>query len=137
MTYAGLKSLVYANVDKNDVRVQAAYNWISKNYSVETTPLMGTQGLFYYYQTMAKSLNAFGEETIVDSREAEHQWRYDLANQLLKIQSPEGFWVNENGRWWENNPVLVTAYSLLALEEIAGLPESTTIKKRKMIFDSE
>jgi hypothetical protein len=30
--------------------------------------------------------------------------------------------VNENARWWENNPVLVTAYCILALEEIAGLP---------------
>jgi len=56
---------------------------------------------------------------------------------LLKIQSPEGFWINENGRWWENNPVLVSAYAILALEEIAGLPESTTIKKRKMIFKPE
>ena len=137
MTYAGLKSLIYAKVDKDDDRVKAAYEWIRVNYSVETTPLMGDQGLFYYYQTMAKSLNAFGEETIVDNNNNEHQWRDDLAGHLLKIQSPEGFWVNENGRWWENNPVLVTAYSLLALEEIAGLPESTTIKKRKMIFKTE
>jgi squalene-hopene/tetraprenyl-beta-curcumene cyclase len=137
MTYAGLKSLIYAKVDSDDERVNAAYEWIRKNYSVETTPLMGNQGLFYYYQTMAKSLNAFGEETVTDGQNIEHNWRDDLANQLLKIQSPEGFWVNENGRWWENNPVLVTAYSILALEEIAGLPESTTIKKRKMIFTTE
>ncbi|OQX74284.1 MAG: hypothetical protein B6D64_13025 [Bacteroidetes bacterium 4484_276] len=137
MTYAGLKSLIYAKVDKGDDRVKAAHNWISGNYSVETTPLMEDQGLFYYYQTMAKSLNAFGEETITDSDNNQHQWRDELAGHLLKIQSAEGFWVNENGRWWENNPVLVTAYSLLALEEIAGLPESTTIKKRKMIFKTE
>ncbi len=134
MTYAGLKSLIYAKVDKSDERVQAAYNWISNNYSVETTPHMGQQGLYYYYQTMAKSLSAYGEETLSDPRGNVHRWRYDLADQLLKIQSPEGFWVNENGRWWENNPVLVTAYSLLALEEIAGLPESTTLKKRKLLF---
>jgi len=137
MTYAGLKSLIYAKVDKDDDRVKAAYTWIRNNYSVETTPLMGTQGLFYYYQTMAKSLNALGEEVILDSKNNEHHWRYELADHLLKIQSPEGFWVNENGRWWENNAVLVTAYTLLAMEEIAGLPESTTIKKRKMIFKPE
>ena len=137
MTYAGLKSLIYAKVDNNDERVNAAYEWIKKNYSVETTPLMGNQGLFYYYQTMAKSLNALGEEVIIDAENNKHYWRQDLANHILKIQSPEGFWVNENGRWWENNPVLVTAYSILALEEIAGLPESTTIKKRKMIFKTE
>jgi squalene-hopene/tetraprenyl-beta-curcumene cyclase len=134
MTYAGLKSLIYAKVDKNDERVVAAYDWINKNFTVETTPLMKDQGLFYYYQTMAKSLNAYGSEVITDQSGTERAWRFELADQLLKIQSPEGFWVNENGRWWENNPVLVTAYSILALEEIAGLPESTTIKKRKNYF---
>ena len=137
MTYAGLKSLIYAKVDKNDERVKAAYEWIRNNYSVESAPKMGTQGLFYYYQTMAKSLNAFGTDIIIDDSNVSHEWRNELANQIIKIQSPEGFWVNENGRWWENNPVLVTAYSILALEEIAGLPESTTIKKRDMIFKSE
>jgi len=121
MTYAGMKSMIYANVDKNDERVQAAYNWIRTHYTVETTPLMGNQGLFYYYQTMAKSLNAYGEEIITDNNNSEHQWRYELADQLLKTQNEEGFWVNENGRWWENNPVLVTAYSLLALGMWAGL----------------
>jgi len=136
MTYAGLKSLIYAKVDKEDERVVAAFNWIKNNFAVETTPLMKNQGLFYYYQTMAKSLNAFGEEIIKDQNKTARHWRYELANQLLKIQSPEGFWVNENGRWWENNPVLVTAYSILALEEIAGLPESTTIKKRKNYFSN-
>jgi squalene-hopene/tetraprenyl-beta-curcumene cyclase len=134
MTYAGLKSLIYAKVDKNDERVVAAYAWINKNFTVETTPLMKDQGLFYYYQTMAKSLNAYGSEVITDQSGTERAWRFELADQLLKIQSPDGFWVNENGRWWENNPVLVTAYSILALEEIAGLPESTTIKKRKNYF---
>lgn len=134
MTYAGLKSLIYAKVDKTDERVQAAHNWISNHFTIETTPLMKNQGLFYYYQTMAKSLSAYGDEIITDQTGTERAWRYELADQLLKIQSPEGFWVNENGRWWENNPVLVTAYSILALEEIAGLPESTTIKKRKSYF---
>lgn len=137
MTYAGLKSMIYADVDKNDERVKAAYNWIRGNYSVETTPYMGNQGLYYYYQTMAKSLDAFGSPTITGADGTTHDWRSDLANQMIKIQKPEGFWINENGRWWENNPVLVTAYSILALEEIAGLPESTTVKKRKMIFKSK
>ncbi len=137
MTYAGLKSMIYANVDKDDYRVQNAYSWIASNYSVETTPRMDNQGLYYYYQTMAKSLNALGIEKITNDKGEVNLWRHDLANQIIKIQTPEGFWINENGRWWENNPVLVTAYSILALEEIAGLPESTTIKKRKMIFKSK
>ena len=35
---------------------------------------------------------------------------------LVSLQKFEGFWQNENNRWWENDPVLVTSYSLLALE---------------------
>ena len=130
MTYAGLKSLIYAKVDKNDIRVKAAFGWLMNNYSVTEVPGMGKQGLYYYYHTMAKSLNAFGENEIVIPNEGTRKWRDDLAGQLIKIQSAEGFWVNENGRWWENNPVLVTAYCVLALEEIAGLPSGITSTKK-------
>jgi len=118
MTYAGLKSMIYARVDKNDIRVQAAYNWIKQNYAIETTPKMGDQGLFYYYQTMAKALNAYGEDIITDANGIDHNWREEFADQLIKIQNEEGWWQNENGRWWENNRVLVTAYCILSLEEI-------------------
>ena len=118
MTYAGLKSMIYARVNKNDKRVKAAYNWIKQNYVIDTTPKMGNQGLFYYYQTMAKALHAYGEDIITDANGIDHNWREEFANQLLKIQNEEGWWQNENGRWWENNRVLVTAYCILSLEEI-------------------
>jgi hypothetical protein len=40
-------------------------------------------------------------------------WRVDPNDPNEKF---DGFWVNENGRWWENDPVLVTTYSLLSIE---------------------
>ena len=123
MTYAGLKSLIHAKVDRDDKRVHAAFDWLSRHFTVETNPFMGDQGLYYYYQVMAKTLHAYGQESITDTTGTSYNWRYALADQLLKNQSAEGFWVNENGRWWENNPVLVTAYSILALQEVAGLTE--------------
>jgi len=118
MTYAGMKSLIHAGLDRNDDRVQAAYRWIKNNYTVETNPELGEQGLFYYYLVMAKALNALGEPTLVDSAGVAHDWRHDLADKLISIQTADGSWVNANGRWWENNPVLVTAYSVLTLEEL-------------------
>jgi len=120
MTYAGLKSFIHARLSKNDPRVQAAFRWICKHYDLKKNPGMGAQGLFYYYHTMAKALNALGEEIIVDQHGKKHKWREELADQLLQIQRPEGYWINENGRWWENNPVLVTAYVVLALEEVSA-----------------
>ncbi len=118
MTYAGLKSMIYAKLDKDDPRVQAAYNWISNQFIVETNPLLGNQGLFYYYLMMAKALTAYDADIIVGDDGIQHDWRAELANQIIKIQKEEGWWQNENGRWWENNKVLVTTYCIISLEEI-------------------
>ncbi len=118
MTYAGMKSFIHAGLSRDDERVQAAYRWIRNNYSVEENPELGRQGLFYYYQVMARALTIYGDTTLTDSTGAVHDWRGDLADRLISIQRADGSWVNENGRWWENNPDLVTAYCLLALEEL-------------------
>ena len=118
MTYAGMKSFIYAGVKKDDPRVQAAYNWIRKNYTVEKNPELDKQGLFYYYQTMAKALAVYGEDVLVDTAGTKRNWREDLAKKLISIQDGDGFWVNSVGRWWENNKDLATAYCVLALEQI-------------------
>ena len=120
MTYIGLKSMIYAKLDRDDPRIQAAYDWIRNNFVIETTPKMGIQGLFYYYHTMARALRVYGEDIIVDNNNVKHNWREELSNQILKIQNEEGWWQNENGRWRENNKVLVTSYCVLCLEEIRG-----------------
>jgi hypothetical protein len=42
---------------------------------------------------------------------------------LQKVEkdgSGEGYWVNGNNRWLENDPVLVTAYTLIALDVALG-----------------
>ena len=44
-----------------------------------------------------------------------HDWYRALAEQLIDEQTPDGFWVNENSRWMEQDPVLVTAYAVIAL----------------------
>ena len=59
MSYAGLLSFIYAEMDKNDERVMAVRSWLNDNYTVKENPGMGPQGLFYYYHTMAKALSLF------------------------------------------------------------------------------
>ena len=39
----------------------------------------------------------------------------ELIAALVKRQKPDGSWVNENNRWLEGEPNLVTGYALLAL----------------------
>jgi squalene-hopene/tetraprenyl-beta-curcumene cyclase len=118
MTYAFLKCMIYADVKKDDTRVKAAYEWIQKHYSLDENPEMGQQGLFYYYHTMAKALRAFGDPVLVDAKGVRHDWRKDMIEKLLSLQQPDGSWVNSKDRWWENKPVLVTAYVVLTLEEL-------------------
>ncbi len=116
MSYAGLLSYIYADLDKNDPRVRAAVDWLQKNYTLDENPGMGQQGLFYYYHTMAKALSAAGIDTLTIDNGSCVNWRKELAQRLINLQKADGSWVNTNARWWENDPVLVTSYSVLALE---------------------
>ena len=40
MTYAGIKSMIYCGVPKDDDRIKKAYEWIKQNYSVDGNPGM-------------------------------------------------------------------------------------------------
>jgi squalene-hopene/tetraprenyl-beta-curcumene cyclase len=126
MTYAGLLSLVYAQVSKEDPRVQAAVSWAMKHWSLEENPGMGGQGLYYFYNILPKSLAAYGVEKVPVPGGAPISWREELAKKLLSLQkmekdgSGQGYWLNENNRFWESDPVLVTSFSLIALEVAAG-----------------
>lgn len=115
MTYAGLKSMIYAGVGPDDPRVKAAFEWIRKHYDLETNPGMADNGLYYYYHTFAKALNAMGVDKVEDADGVKHDWRRELRQELLSRQRPDGSWVNENPRWMEGEPSLVTGYALLAL----------------------
>jgi squalene-hopene/tetraprenyl-beta-curcumene cyclase len=117
MTYAGLKSMIYAGLGPDDPRVKAATAWIRSHYDLNENPGLGTAGLYYYYQTFAKALSATGVEQFEDSNGAKHDWRKDLIAALAARQQPDGSWVNEQARWMEGNPNLVTGYALLALAQ--------------------
>jgi squalene-hopene/tetraprenyl-beta-curcumene cyclase len=118
MSYAGLLSFIYAKVSADDPRVVAVKEWLGKNYTVEENPGLGPEGLYYYYQTMAKALTAANVNTLKLANGTEVDWRNDLGKKLLSRQRENGSWVNDDGRWMESNPVLVTAYTVLALEQL-------------------
>jgi len=115
MTYAGLKSFLYAGVGKDDPRVKAAIAWIRKHYTVTENPGQGKAGLFYYYVTFAKAMAALGEDPFVDAKGVKHDWRQELFDALKKQQKTDGSWANENRAFLENAPELATAFALMAL----------------------
>ena len=115
MTYAGLKSMIYAGLDEKDPRVKAAFDWIRRHYTLDQNPGMGQQGLFYYYHTYAKTLDTLGQDILEDAQGNRHDWRQELTAKLASLQKENGSWVNTADRWYEGDPNLVTAYSLMAL----------------------
>jgi squalene-hopene/tetraprenyl-beta-curcumene cyclase len=115
MTYAGLKSMIYAGLTKDDPRVKAAFDYISRHYTLDENPGIGQSGLYYYYHTFAKALAMLGTPTITDAQGHAHDWRSDLVAALAKRQNPDGSWVNPADRFMEGDPNLVTSYGLLAL----------------------
>lgn len=124
MSYAGLLSFIYAKVSADDPRVLAVKEWLAKNYTLEENPGMGTEGLYYYYQTMAKALTAANIDNLKLENGKEADWRDQLGRRLLTTQREDGSWVNSNGRWMESNPILVTAYTVLAMEQLcASIPK--------------
>ena len=93
MTYAGLKSMIYAGLTPNDPRVKAASGYIAKHYTLDENPGMGQRGLYYYYQTFAKAMQLVGKPTFVDSAGKTHDWRAELVAALAKRQNANGSWV--------------------------------------------
>jgi len=116
MTYAGIKSYIYADLKQDDPRVAAAIEWTRKNYDLTQNPGgAGLQGLYYYYHTFAKTMNLLEIGIFKDSNGVEHHWKEELAQILLAKQAPDGSWRNTHPRWWEQNPQLVTSYVIICL----------------------
>lgn len=126
MTYAGFKSYAYAQLAPDDPRVEAALKWITRNYTLEENPGVGTDGQYYYYLTFGKAMDAWGRRAgtprtdsidIITPRGSEtRDWANDLIDQLATLQNEDGSFRSVDDRWMENDPVLITAYSLIALQ---------------------
>lgn len=124
MTYAGFKTLLYANLAKDDPRVLGALNWMKNNYTLEKNSGMGyrpdekdmeQQGLYYFYNALARAMDAWGQKEIVDASGAKHDWAKELTDKLLEKQAGDGSWVNPADRWHEGLKTIVTGYCIDAL----------------------
>lgn len=125
MSYAVLKTFLYAQVERDDPVMRGLYRWISRNFTVTENPGMATRknphagrhGLYYYYHTMSKSLRIWGEPTVRDAEGRKRHWATELIAQLSTVQQPDGSWLNTSDRWYENIPALNTAYAIVTLSE--------------------
>jgi len=139
MTYALIKTYIYLDVDKDDPRLRAALEWANKNYQFEVNPGMlprqRKEGLFYFYQAMAKTYDLLDVTTLDLGKKSggETDWRADLFHAIreraqvsdqYKNVPAKAFWINEAPRWAEGIPHLTTSYMLTTLKRIHdSLPE--------------
>ena len=116
MTYAGFKSMLYAGLSPDDIRVRAAFDWIRRNWTFDENPGLGQEGLYYYYHTMSRAMRASQQHTVeIDG--TTHNWRDELTQAILARQRADGSWQNPADRWMEGEPVIATVFAVLALEE--------------------
>lgn len=115
MSFAGLKSLIFTQAKKDDPRVQAVWNWIKANYDWNQHPGMNMVSYFYYLQTAAGALEAYGEPNVPDAKGRARNWMADMLTKIISLQKPDGSWVNDDPKYWEGNPVLVTARAVIAI----------------------
>ncbi len=111
MTYAAVLSMCHAKLDRADPRVKSSLDYCERHWSVDENPGMGNQGLYYFYDIMARALQASGAESVGD-----HDWKKELATKLVSLQKPDGSWYNDNNRFWEADPILCTSFALLVLD---------------------
>lgn len=111
MTYAAVLSMCHANLTKGDPRVRQALEFCEKFWSLDENPGMGRQGLYYFYDILARALSAAAVESV-----GPHNWKAELSSKLISMQKPDGSWANDNNRFWEADPVLCTSFAMLALE---------------------
>lgn len=123
MTYGMLKTYIYAGLTKDDPRVKAAWDWISKNWTLTenpgmriSDPAMAQYGMYYYYLTLARALNAYDQPLITDPQGGKHDWRAELIDQLAKLQKPDGSFVGEK-KWMEENAIITTSFAVIALQD--------------------
>jgi squalene-hopene/tetraprenyl-beta-curcumene cyclase len=65
---------------------------------------------------MSQALSVYGVDELRLKDGKTVDWRRQLVSKLMRLQQTDGSWKNENERWMERDPVLVTSYSVMALE---------------------
>ena len=119
MTYAGIKSMIYCGVSKDDPRMKKAYEWITEELHRGRKPRHAVasrkNGACTTTTTPWPSASMrWGSTRWSDADGKKHDWRADITAALAKRQRADGSWVNNN-HWMECDPNLVTGYALMAL----------------------
>lgn len=121
MTYTGLKSMIYAHLDRQDIRVKGAIDYLSRNFTLDENPGMDMQAYYFYVYTMTRALDAYNQDTLTLADGTKLDWRKAIITKVLSLQKPDGSWWNDkDARYMESMPELTTPYMMLTLKIATG-----------------
>ena len=132
-SYDDMLPMVYLPLAHDHQIARRAFEAVRATYELDRNPDLtrrygaagfqpGTQGLYYYYVVLARALSVRATPWLTTADGRRHDWVRELAEKLLSLQRPDGSWVNSDATWWEDEPVLVTSYALIALAICREVP---------------
>ena len=123
MTYAGLQSMLYAKLERDDPRVRITWQFVQSNFSVDDNPGQGMKGYYSYMHNLTRALDAYGQDTVKTQKGKTVNWRNDAIHKLAELQNDNGSWKNAEGRFMESLPELASAYAMIGLKHALGLAD--------------
>lgn len=116
ITAAGVFSQIAAGQDGRRPEVQAARDWLDREYNLEQNPRLAGKGLYYYLWTQARALAMSPQDWVVDGSGNMRDWRAESARLFMDLQSPTGgFPGNPNIGWREEEPEIAGVYAMLTM----------------------
>ena len=115
MSYAGLKSMIFAGLKADDPRVKAAIDWAQKNYTLTENPGIGRSRSVLLLPPVRQGARRDRPGHDRRLRRQGPHWRTRVGRRIGHRQQPDGSWINKDSRWMEGDPNLVTGYALLTL----------------------
>lgn len=118
-TCDGLRILHSLGLTSEDQPVSEALEWLIQADSFDRVPgFQNDMGWaaslkFYYFASLAKSFSLLPENIVRAAKEV-------LAEELRQLQGEDGQWRNETALMREDDPIIATSFSIIALGLIQG-----------------
>ena len=105
MTYAGLKSFLYAGVGKDDPRVKAAVDWVRRHYTLDGEPRAEDSGPVLLLPHLRQGDGRPGRGPVRGRQGREARLAAGAVRRAEEAkQKADGSWANKNGAFLENMP---------------------------------
>jgi hypothetical protein len=125
-TADGLRALVACGLGTDDPPARAAVRWFEHHFRANEHPgaflpegVGHRDGLFFYYAASVSQALTAAKVPVLQTPGGPIRWADALAAELVKRQLPDGSWSNAAATMREDDPVLATAWAVMALS-VAG-----------------